>query len=260
MKLNLNKKRIFIGIFILLLIIGLIVFFVFNKKDDTKKKEPVKEETKEEIYTKLLDYAAITAYLNNNSLPDDLYGFFYKEETVKNKEISNKVKIYMAIRNLISEKGEVDPNTEISFTEEEVSDKIKEIFGKKTSFKNESLEGETCSFSNFKYDKNSKKYVQKPEECVTSRNDSIYYKLISEESTDNERIIVARVGFLITAFDTASSRIKYYIYSDINKENLVFKDYGMDENVIAEKLNSYKFIFVREDTNNFYLDRVEIVR
>lgn len=259
MKLN-KKTKILIVCVGIVIVSCLIIFIVLNYGKKEENKEESKEQTSIEKYNNLLDYAAITSYLNLNSLPDNLYGYFYKEESYKTNEIDNQVKLYMALRNLITETNKGDYSKEISFTEKEVKSKINELFGKNVDFKNESLEGDTCSFSNFKYDSKNKVYVQKPEECITGRTDNIFNEIVSEEMTDESKIITVKVGFIEVSYDINNHKVVYDLYSDISKTQLIISSNGLDPSQYKDMLSNYKFTFTKTKEGNFYLEKVEMVQ
>ena len=87
----------------------------------------------------------------------------------------------VAIRKVITDKKIDITKSEIKINASDVEKALKLLFGNNVKYKHESLTGNSCSYSNFKYDKSTKEYVQKSSECIESRTGSIINEIIDEK-------------------------------------------------------------------------------
>lgn len=250
-----NKVTIYIVLAILLIIaVGTLVIVNKEKRGDLVTLE---EENNEDVLTGI-DYYSIINYQKLNTLPDEYYGYFYKTKKVETKDIDNTVKLYMAIRKVVADQKLGNIEKEIQIKESDVAKAIKEIFGDKVEYKNESLNGNACSYTNFQYDKNSKMYIQKPDDCTETRTDTILDEMISTVEENDIVKVQEKVGFVETSYNLETKKLSYNIYKDIEKKEKVatVDNYSIDS--CKELLNTYQYTF-KKDNNHYYLESVEMI-
>lgn len=250
-----NKVTIYIVLAILLIIaVGTLVIVNKEKRGDLVTLE---EENNEDVLTGI-DYYSIINYQKLNTLPDEYYGYFYKTKKVETKDIDNTVKLYMAIRKVVADQKLGNIEKEIQIKESDVAKAIKEIFGDKVEYKNESLNGNACSYTNFQYDKNSKMYIQKPDDCTETRTDTILDEMISTVEENDIVKVQEKVGFVETSYNLETKKLSYNIYKDIEKKEKVVTvdNYSIDS--CKELLNTYQYTF-KKDNNHYYLESVEMI-
>lgn len=250
-----NKVTIYIVLAILLIIVvGTLVIVNKEKRGDLVTLE---EENNEDVLTGI-DYYSIINYQKLNTLPDEYYGYFYKTKKVETKDIDNTVKLYMAIRKVVADQKLGNIEKEIQIKESDVAKAIKEIFGDKVEYKHESLNGNACSYTNFQYDKNSKMYIQKPDDCTETRTDTILDEMISTVEENDIVKVQEKVGFVETSYNLETKKLSYNIYKDIEKKEKVatVDNYSIDS--CKELLNTYQYT-LKKDNNHYYLESVEMI-
>ena len=249
-----NKKTVIyiIAALILIIIVGSLV--IINKEN--RKEETTKESNEIETTS---DYLSTVSYLKLNTLPDDYYGYFYKKEKVTLNNIDNKIKLYMAIRKVITDKKINANNSKIEIATSDVEKTLKVLFGDKVEYKHESLNGNTCSYTAFKYDKSSKSYIQESDDCVEPRTDTIISEIIDTTEENNYLKITEKVAFVETSYNLETKKIVYNIYKDINKTEKVATVDSYTIESCKDLLNSYQYTF-KKDSNNYYLETVEIIK
>ena len=248
-----NKKTIIIGFaIILLLVFG---YLVIINKDSTKKEK--NEPTNDKVELVNFDETVIN-YVKLNSLPEEYFGYFYKKDKYNMSDIDNNIKIYMAIRKVLSNQDDVNPSKKIEIKEEDVTKELKTIFGNNVTYKHESLNGNNCSYTNFKYDKSKKIYVQEKGECDQSETATIIYENIDRNETDTNLIIKERMAYVQTSYDLENKKVVYHIYKDINKTEKVATVDNYSIASCKDLLNTYQYTFKKEN-KNYYLEKIEKV-
>jgi len=250
-----NKKNIIIIVIamcILVIVVGSLV--VINKE---KRKEKNEEPTNS-LQSNTVDETVIN-YLKLNSLPEEYFGYFYKSDRYTNSNIDNNIKIYMAIRKVLSNKKDINYSEKIEIKEKDVTNALKVLFGSNVTYKHESLKGNTCSYTNFKYDKAKKMYVQEPDDCLESNTDTLLAEIIDKKTTDKQVEIYEKVGYVEISYNLEQKKLSYNIYSDVAKKNKVTTVDEYSISTVKDSLNTYKYTFTKEN-NNYYLSSVELVK
>ena len=180
---------------------------------------------------------------------DKYEGYFYTDNYFDKENITDEIKIYLAIRSSKEEDwANYKKDQYITVKESTVKNKINEIFGN-TTYLNKSIKGDSCVYSNFEYDDKSHIYI---EEGPTSTNtlNSYYLTKTINYKIDNEIIIYEKVAY-IKEIDN-----KYYLYKskdDLNEiailDNINYDNY-------LNILNTYKYTFVK-DNNNYIFKSIE---
>lgn len=250
-----NKRNMIILIVafcILAIVVGSLV--IINKE---KRKEKSEESTNS-LESNQVDKSIIN-YLKLSSLPEEYFGYFYQEDKYNNSSIDNNIKIYMAIRKVLSNQKDINYSKKIEIKEADVTDALKELFGSDVTYKHESLEGNTCSYTNFKYNKSKKMYIQEPDGCFESNTDTILSEIIDKKTTDKKIEIYEKIGYVEISYNTQNKKISYNIYKDIAKKNKIatIDEYSISS--VKDSLSTYKYTFIKEN-NNYYLNSVELVK
>lgn len=253
MKKIFENKKVLIGIGVLLLLIIAISISFMLKKDNKVNSNKNEDVSK-------YNYYDVLSYLKLNDLPDEYYGYFYKKDGFNTNDISNNIKIYMAIRKVIADKS-LTENIEIKASD--VEDALKTIFGSSVKYNHQSIIGNNISYTTFNYDKDKNIYKEDKlkctENCESPRNDSIISKIVKTNNNDDIIEVYEMVGFVATGYNLQDKKVVYYIYKDIDKKQLVGTSdiYSIDQ--YKDKLSTYKYTF-RKDKNNYYFEKVELVK
>ena len=252
-----DKNKLVTYVVLATLLIIVVGTLVITNKEKRGELGNLEEENKEEVLTGI-DYYSIMNYQKLNTLPDKYYGYFYKINKVEAKNIDNKIKLYMAIRKVVADQKLGDVEKEIKIKESDIKKAIKEIFGNNVVYKNESLSGNACSYTNFQYDKSSKTYIQKPSDCTDNRTDTILDEIISTTEENNIVKVQEKVGFVETSYNLETKKLSYNIYKDIEKKEKVatVDNYSIDS--CKELLNTYQYTF-KKDNNHYYLESTEMI-
>lgn len=252
-----DKNKLIIYVVVATLLIISVGTLVITNKEKRGEWVTLEEENKKEVLTGT-DYYSIMNYQKLNTLPDEYYGYFYKNNKVEAKDIDNKVKLYMAIRKVAEEQKLGDIEKEIKIKESDIAKAIKEIFGNKIEYKNESLNGNACSYTNFKYDKKSKTYIQEPGDCTDDSTDTILDEVISTTEENNIVKVQEKVGFVETSYNLETKKLSYNIYKDVDKKEKVatVDSYSIDS--CKDSLNTYQYTF-KKDNNHYYLESIEMI-
>lgn len=253
-----DNKKIVIYIVIAILLIIVVGALIIVNKEKNEEWTTLEEDNSQVEDLEGIDYYSIMNYLKLNTLPDEYYGYFYKINNIETKDIDNKVKLYMAIRKVVADQKLGDIEKEIQIKESDIAKALKEIFGDKVEYKNESLSGNTCSYTDFKYDKASKMYVQKPSDCIETRTDTVLDEITSTTEVNNTVKVQEKVGFIETSYNLETKKLAYNIYKDIEKKEKVatVDNYSIDS--CKELLNTYQYTF-KKDNNHYYLESVEMI-
>jgi hypothetical protein len=209
---------------------------------------------------------------NNTVIPhsNESYGYFYKKDSYTVDEISNQVKLYLAIYSLKNDSWDnVDITEKIELNEADVELAFKKLFGSTATYQNESLTGDGCAYNGFKYDENQKKYSQNGLGCGGIYLSKYITKVISAKKYNYRLEITEKVAYVSDGQDVCD----FYVYktmedaaSNDNKlGNYVINDYNNYEADLisnySDQLYSYKYTFKYDSENdNYYFYSVEKVK
>ena len=242
----------------LLLIFGGVLFvrnLISSKSPKNHKDSEEKTNTKKEV-----DLYTLISSLNITSLPSEYFGYFFTKDSYNREEISHQVKIYMAIRKIMAEDPDtyIDSTKKLTISEKVVEKAMKELFGENVELKHESLGGNSCSYSSFKYDKNQKEYIQMPGECEDEKTTSILMEQESFVNTEEKKEFTVRVAFVDFSYDRNTNQINYQYYKDVNKTSSVGVSEKYDLEPFKGLVNRYRFTFLKQE-NHYIFDKVEII-
>ena len=246
-----NKKLLIGGIILLLIIIAIILSIVLKK--DSKKDVLEKHETQK------YNYYDIISYLKLSDLPDEYYGYFYKKDKMTTDSISNNIKIYMAIRKVITDK-KITGNIEIKA--KDVENALNSIFGPNVKYNHQSITGNNISYTSFIYDRDSKIYSEEKidcDDCDSTQNSTIISEIIKTDDTNNIVEVYEKVGFVTTEYDLDTKKVVYNIFKDINEKELIGTTNQYSIEKYKDQLNTYKYTF-KKNENSYYFEKVELVK
>lgn len=255
------SKKMWIVFFILsflLLIFGGYILIKNLTSGDWNRNSKNSEET--EKTKKETDFYTLISSLNITGLPSEYFGYFFKKDSYQTEEISNQVKIYMAIRKIMAEDPTIyqDSSRELSISLKQVEQSIEELFGKNAKLKHESLIGNSCSYSSFIYNKDKKQYIQKPGECEDEKTMSILMEQESTVHTEEKEEFIVWIAFVDFSYDRTSGQMDYQYYKDANKIYSVGVSEKYELEPFKESVNRYRFTFTKEDSH-YIFDKVELI-
>ena len=239
------KKRYYI-IIITFILLCFIIFIYYKNIDDN---ETIKESQFKDspIVSNLMDTMHYTIERRYN---DDIYeGYFYNYDYIDNNNISDEIKIYLAIRTFKqSDWASYNGNMRITIREDNVKKKIKELFN--TSYTNKTLNGDPCVYAMFEYDDKSHIYIQPGNTCDNELKSFYTTKIINAKDYDDYIEIDEKVGYL------KFNNTNYLLYK--NKNELEYVTTLKSDNIdnILDSLNTYRFKFIKQN-NNYYLESVK---
>ena len=257
-KLSKKMKIVFVILCILLFVFGSYLLIKnLNNRDRNKSSNHLEEKTKPKKET---DFYTLISSLNITGLPSEYFGYFFTKDSYQVQEITNQIKIYMAIRKIMAEDSATyqDPSKELSISLKQVEQSVKELFGKDEKIKHESLVGNSCSHSSFKYNKDKQKYIQKPGECEDEKTMSILMEQESAVHTDEKKEFTVWVAFVDFSYDQDSGRMSYQYYKDVNKTYPIGESEKYELELFKESVNRYRFSFTKEDSH-YIFDKVEVI-
>ena len=242
----------------LLLIFGGFLFIRnLTKNEDSKnyKDSEVKTNT-----TKEIDFYTLISSLNITGLPSEYFGYFFAKDNYSGQEISHQVKIYMAIRKIMAENPDTykDSSKKLTISETKVEKAVRELFGENIELKHESLVGNSCSYSSFKYDKRKKEYIQKPGECEDEKTISILMEQESSMNTEEKKEFTVWISFVDFSYDRESSQMNYQYYKDASKTSSIGVSEKYDLEPFKGLVNRYRFTFIKQG-NHYIFDKVELI-
>ncbi|MDD6223729.1 MAG: hypothetical protein PUB18_01865, partial [bacterium] len=177
--------------------------------------------------------------------------------------LDNQLKLYMAIRQVISENADTqkysDGSKKIEIPAAEVEQEWKELF-KDSKIKHESLKGDSCSYSAFIYDKKTKTYIQEPNpDHCTSRNEAIIAVVNDTVVNGNTIEIYENFGYVESNYNLETASISYNIYKDMAKTEKVATTTEFGITPYLEQLSTYKYTF-EKNGNTYSFVKVELAQ
>jgi len=240
---------------LLLIFGGFLLIRNLTKNGNSKKSKDSEEKANTR---KDVDLYTLISSLNITGLPAEYFGYFFTKDSYQVDEVNHQVKIYMAIRKIMAENPDAykDPSKKMIISEEKVEKAVKELFGEQVELKHESLVGNSCSYSSFKYDKTKKEYVQKPGECEDEKTISILMEQESSINTEETKEFIVWVAFVDFSYDRNSGQMSYQYYKDVNKDSPIGNNEKYDLEPFKGLVNRYRFVFMKQD-NRYIFDKVE---
>ena len=252
------------GLLVILIIVLVIMFFVSQDKKEHNETtpEPTVQPT-DPAEVKTPDYYTVINYLNLNTLPEEYYGYFFKNDELKATDIDNNIKIYMAIRKIVADDPTTYLNTDkkLEIKASDVEQALTTLFGKDVKYEYTSLSGNACSYTEFKYDKENNLYTQTPSDCDELARNTIYTELENTNEDDDKIVIREKVAFINFDYNLEEKKTYYYVYRDLEATDLIatVDNYGIDS--CRDNVPTYQFTFLKNKENGtYYFDKVELVK
>ena len=227
-------------IIILLLIIGYLIYYMYNHNyvsftinsnmNNTSLTNDKKTVQVEEDYSYLIDKTNVKLPFDNvNSLY--LYMDTYSEET-----INDSIKLTMSYNNLLKD----------SFTQQEIKQAYVDLFGTDKHFKNASFDYE-CK--HFKYDSETDTYSVTNNDCVNISSKEILEKIIKISKKDEVITITTVVGIYDKNLKTL------YNYKNVFDPIATNLNNNFDITDYQDKLSTYKYKFTY-DNGKYYFTKI----
>ena len=206
------------------------------------------------------------------------YGYFYKQDYLDQKGISDDAKIAIGItQNANFSSDFINATYEavapdgtklnvIILAKEEIDEGINSFLGPSTTYQTVNLaDAETayCGFSGFKFDETRNVYMNNPISCTGFPQDYIDTKLIKATQIGDILELTYKIAYIKYDVLSADSVIKNVYrnngYNFIEKHDiLIDNSYEIDN--ILNKLDSFKFTFKLHSNNYFYFEKVEKIK
>ncbi len=264
-------KRLMILLIILMLVsvISQGLYFyakIYKEKEETptiETKEVEKEEEKEEelsIESQEVKSLIQTYDVFNNQLDAaNFFGYFYKKDKVTVKDISDKAKIYMALSNIafVDNKEYTDDKGNVVLPKEVVQEKVKELFGKEVTYKDQALveEGNDSRMAYFGFDNEKQAYVLN----AYGHSSVAYYNEI-KTNIDQALKKDKQLEITLSMYKKVVNKDGYTIYKDMeSNQELTTLKFGEEKDIFKEykqDLQQYKYTFVL-DEDKYILSSVE---
>ena len=252
------------GLLFIIIIVLIVTFFI--SQDKMKSNEATPEATAQPTdpaEVKTPDYYTVINYLNLNTLPKEYYGYFFQNNELSADDMDNQIKIYMAIRKIVADNPNAYLNTDkkLEINASDVEKALTTLFGKEVEYEHTSLNGNACSYTDFKYDKESKLYTQMPSECLDAARNTIYTELVSTNEDEDKIVIREKVAIINFDYNLEAKKTYYYVYRDLAATDLIatVENYGIDS--CRDSVPTYQFTFLKDkESGSYYFDKVELVK
>ena len=252
------------GLLFIIIIVLIVTFFI--SQDKMKSNEATPEATAQPTdpaEVKTPDYYTVINYLNLNTLPKEYYGYFFQNNELSADDMDNQIKIYMAIRKIVADNPNAYLNTDkkLEINASDVEKALTTLFGKEVEYEHTSLNGNACSYTDFKYDKESKLYTQMPSEYLDAARNTIYTELVSTNEDEDKIVISEKVAIINFDYNLEAKKTYYYVYRDLAATDLIatVENYGIDS--CRDSVPTYQFTFLKDkESGSYYFDKVELVK
>lgn len=272
-----EKKKNGWGPFIIILCVLIIlgcIYIIYKQREEinrqkeeegkTQNIEPVEEKKEEETEGALTEEQVNALYEQIKVFDhplDDEFGYYYQVNDIKTKDFPNKVKLVLTYKNLIKNE---DLTKSFSRTKQEVTNKMKEIFGPNIAYQDESFQI-NCQMVEFNVDKYNFR-----SESLGCGGDSraIKTKLVSHKQ-ENGTLILQEKYMAVNRIDDPEGRLDrqcFGIYKDFDDTNYLSyvctsggEELNIDINEYLDQLNTMEYIFVK-DSDHYYFDQIRKIK
>lgn len=212
----------------------------------------------DELVTSLME---VVHYLNDGLLWDyqtkgkPYFGYWYQKDITSQNEISNQIKLYLALRSLYKD-DDWHKNDIVQVPKTDVEYALEKLFGDK-NIVHESLNGTGCNYTNFMYDEQTGIYQQESLFCGAILPPHYIAQIEKATKYDDRIEIIEHVAYIdfsesengenINVYKTNQEKIASLEYTDNEKELL--KQY-------ASGLDTYQYTFQLKN-GNYYLSAIE---
>ena len=213
---------------------------VLNKEEVKTKKEEKKEKKEQETIIYSVDDEKISGLIDNiltgrkcNEIEE-----YTNDKKVETKDIDNE-KAY-----LIAEARELFESQKESIPLDDVNNVIKKYLGKDYKFDPTSLDSNSKSCPQYKYDSSTKTFNKQQTACGWTCGPRTSYKITKAVDTNGVLKLDVKVIFV-------DENISHY-YSDYAKSNII-GELDNDYNSLFVKGSNYQFTFKQEDGNYIFV-------
>lgn len=235
-------------------------FYKDSKKEVIEEKKEEKEilDHNEKEITELIEKYDV---FNHQLESAQYFGYLYKE-TPTVSTMTNQAKIYIALSNIsfADNKDLMDNKDNVMIPREMVEEKIKELFGENSTYKDVSLheENHDCRMGYFGYDSTKEQYyLYAFGHNAAARSNMIKTKILSAYK------IKEQLEIEVAMYKAVVNKDGFLIYGDIDSEEILTtiklddKDYIFSK--YKEEVQKYKYTF-RKEKNNYIFSKIERVK
>ncbi len=295
-----KDKESLMSVLVILLVLCMLslsfcVYLIYDKNQELEKYEDIREEEKEyeqklntlikkNEKTKLSEQEIQDLYEQFIVLEEPYssnFGYFYKiDKKLQSKDFTDEVKIILSINKLLKEKYHTNLSTvasnsekysnKISFSKEEITKTVKELFGENVSYKDVLKIMVVCASFEFK----NNAYILNTGSGCGGPIPEIDRK-ITQTNEENDKLIVKEKYMFKNLYDynNKEKKIENRIYKNILKDgsfsnNDFIDSYFYDKNYVLakdisidhylNKLNTLQYNFVKNKVGKYYLESVEL--
>ncbi len=264
----------FIIILCVLIILGCIYIIYKQREEINRQKEEegktqnienVEEKKEEEESEVALTEEQVNALYEQIKVFDhpfdDEFGYYYQVNDIKTKDFPNKVKLVLTYKNLIKNE---DLTKSFSRTKQEVTNKMKEIFGPNIAYQDENFLIHCHPVS---FDIDTYTYNAQAPGCGGDAQ-SIDTKLVSHKQ-ENGTLILQEKYMAVNRIDDPEGRLDrqcFGIYKDFDDTNYLSyvctsggEELNIDINEYLDQLNTMEYIFVK-DSDHYYFDQIRKIK
>lgn len=271
-----NKGLICLVIILIVLVLGLGGYIVYDKVLNVEKESNKEQEKQNENKTEDILSEEEKEQLNEKmqiimEMDDEFdtphFGYYYEEEQFLTSEMGNQEKIFLALRSLEPERINIpyheEENAPLIFTEEEVDKALKKIFGSKVVYKHE------YSHRRFegilrKYNSDKKQYEVNNTEVGSRFGVQTEYLITDYKKENNEAKLSVKAAIILSDFNEKGTSSIYNPTHELgsdSKDDLVVANIKWEDSssleTYADKLDTYIFTFKQEE-DNYYFYSVEL--
>lgn len=268
-----NNKGIVVALVVaIFIILGLGGYIIYDKvlstekesKQEESKKEEVNKDEKEKYEEVSIDDEIVTKLIKNvtaDTIDVKTAGYFYEKGKILNTEVSNQMKLYLAIQMIQGNPDEMEKNLS-KVTPENIASAVKEIFGPDATYTDETL-NDACR--GMKYNSKTQKYSAYYG-CGGALIPT-YHGTIVKARKYNDRLEIDQKAMLIT-YEQSKTNTGDIIINIFNPNDKIDSfeiksddDWPEAKDLLEkykDKLATYKYTFNLED-GNYYFYSVEKV-
>lgn len=257
-------------IFVLVLIIlGLVGFIVYDKFIYVKEEEKT-QSNNEEVVDELKE-VSITEYVDTyNNIKNDIYcgldTTYYNSDEVSVNSFNDDFLVRMAIYSMTSDDFKVD-----DLKVEDIEQWIKNAYGIDYKFDESKLKSNGAGYNDlfisvgaYGVSYKDNKFIFSGAGCGGPR-DLIYKTLYKAEKNSKKLVLYEKVGYLKSYFNGANIYKIYNSLKDFSEANFVAdyefngQSYDKDMKNYLDKFMTYKYTFDKNE-NGYYLQKIELVK
>lgn len=267
-----NFPKILIVLVLLILVVGGYFIYKYYVGNNNKLEETNEVSVTDPLIQKLYNrYNFLTNSVNDNSLRilDDLYGYYYREDSFTSDKISSEVKVLTALNELFLNKTltyEEGNNEPLKVEGKVIKDTVNKLFANNDNFSNTGIDENKayfCDYGVIKYNSSEDYYYAEGQTDCRSNNMSIIKtRLVKAEKEDDKVTFVEEMAYLVPE-KSEDSRIIYNVYDSLEENDLTYVDTVSTLSEFAfynyKHLHNYEYTFSKKG-NDYILEKIERVK